>query len=192
MTIVVSVMNHLGTLIKIQWLHMCTLLCPLTWVSLLSLSPFTKTTLGFSERVICCRKTKAVHPPLLPFSKIALAPPVPLFSYLIFSICFKNLFIYLLAVLGLCSVCRFFLFAAREGYPLVVLRLGFPTQRLLSLQGTGSGHACFSCHGVWPQYLWCMGFIALQHVESSQTRDWTCGKWILNHWATREVLASVF
>ena len=34
--------------------------------------------------------------------------------------------------------------------------------------------------------------VALQHVGSSWTRDWTCplcdGKWILYHWATREAL----
>ena len=36
-----------------------------------------------------------------------------------------------------------------------------------------------------------MGWVAPRHVESSQTRDWTCvphtGRWILNHWATKEV-----
>ena len=73
-------------------------------------------------------------------------------------------------------MCRFFLFVAREGYSLAVLRLGFSMQGLLFLQGMGSVHACFSRHGVWPQYLWCMGLVALQHVESSQTRDQTCGK----------------
>ena len=42
------------------------------------------------------------------------------------------------------------------------------------------------------QLLWCVGLIALQHVESSLTRDQThvpcIGRWILNYWATREVL----
>ena len=36
-----------------------------------------------------------------------------------------------------------------------------------------------------------MGLFVFQHMGSSQTRDWTCvpciGKWILNHWTTREV-----
>ena len=37
----------------------------------------------------------------------------------------------------------------------------------------------------------CLGFITLQHVESSRTRDQTrvpcVGMWILKHWTTREV-----
>ena len=37
-----------------------------------------------------------------------------------------------------------------------------------------------------------MGLVAPRHVGSSQTRAWTrvpcIGRWILNHWATREVL----
>ena len=37
-----------------------------------------------------------------------------------------------------------------------------------------------------------MGLVALQHVESSWTRDWTCvscmGRWILHHWATMDAL----
>ena len=39
--------------------------------------------------------------------------------------------------------------------------------------------------------MWCMGIAAPWHVESSQTRDQTqvpcVGRWILNHWTTREV-----
>ena len=35
------------------------------------------------------------------------------------------------------------------------------------------------------------GLVALRHVESSQTRDQTrvpcIGRWILNHWTTKEV-----
>ena len=35
-----------------------------------------------------------------------------------------------------------------------------------------------------------MGLVALRHVESYETRDWTCvswiGRWILYHWTTRE------
>ena len=46
------------------------------------------------------------------------------------------------------------------------------------------------------QELWCVGFIALWHLESSQTRDQThvpCIGWlILNHWATRESLKGLF
>ena len=41
-----------------------------------------------------------------------------------------------------------------------------------------------------------MGLVALWYVESSWTRDGThvscIGRWILNHWTTREVLLHVF
>ena len=41
-----------------------------------------------------------------------------------------------------------------------------------------------------------MDLVALQHVGSSRTRDWTCvpciGRWILNHCTTREVPIIVF
>ena len=59
----------------------------------------------------------------------------------------------------------------------------------------------FSCHRAQaldrglPQ-LWRMGSAGPQHVESSQTRDQTCGhcigRQILNHWTTREVHSHVF
>ena len=39
--------------------------------------------------------------------------------------------------------------------------------------------------------MWSMGLVALWHVEFSQTRNPTrvpcIGRWILNHWTTREV-----
>ena len=45
--------------------------------------------------------------------------------------------------------------------------------------------------GMWPPELWCAALVAPPHVGSSQTRDGTCipciGRWILNHWTTREV-----
>ena len=54
-------------------------------------------------------------------------------------------------------------------------------------------------HRLWAtqaQLLWCVGFVAPQHTESPQTRDQThvpsFGRWILNHWTTREVLQSHF
>ena len=44
--------------------------------------------------------------------------------------------------------------------------------------------------------LWLLGLVVLSHVESSPTSDWThipcIGKWILNHWTTREVSFLVF
>ena len=60
------------------------------------------------------------------------------------------------------------------------------------------GHAGFSSCGSWapaPEHrlssCWHMGLVALQHVESSQTRNQTCvsciGRQTLNHWTTREV-----
>ena len=59
----------------------------------------------------------------------------------------------------------------------------------LSLAVVSSGG--FSCCGAHAQWLWLMGLVAPRHVESSQTRDKTCVpcivRWILNHWATREV-----
>ena len=58
--------------------------------------------------------------------------------------------------------------------------------------------ACgFSCCGAWAlghelQQLWLVGSVALWHVGSSWTRDWTRdsgnGSRTLNHWTTREVL----
>ena len=46
------------------------------------------------------------------------------------------------------------------------------------------------------QQLWHMGLVALQHVGSSWTRDWTCrpclDRQILNHWTTRQVLFDIF
>ena len=54
---------------------------------------------------------------------------------------------------------------------------------LLLLQSTGSRE-----HKL---HLWHMGLVALWHVKNSWARDRTCvpciGRWILNHWTTREV-----
>ena len=62
------------------------------------------------------------------------------------------------------------------------------------LQSTGSRCMGFSSCSTQAQYLWCMGLVALQHVESSQTRDWThvlcIGKQILIHCATWEDLCT--
>ena len=45
----------------------------------------------------------------------------------------------------------------------------------------------------WALGLWCRGLAAAsRHVESSQTRDWTCvpciDRWFFNHWTISEVL----
>ena len=54
----------------------------------------------------------------------------------------------------------------------------------------------FSSCSTWAQYLWYLGLIALQHVDSSQTRDQTrvpcIGRQVLIHWTTREVHHSIF
>ena len=54
---------------------------------------------------------------------------------------------------------------------------------LLLLQSTGTR--------VHKLHLWHMGLVALWHVKNSWARDRTCvpciGRWILNHWTTREV-----
>jgi len=54
-------------------------------------------------------------------------------------------------------------------------------------------------HGLWAaraQQLWLMGLVAPWHVDCPGTRDQThvlCfGRWILNHWTTREVLSVNF
>ena len=50
--------------------------------------------------------------------------------------------------------------------------------------------------GTQAQRLWCMGLVAPSHVGSSWTGDQTCvpctGRWILNHWATREAPVITF
>ena len=71
-----------------------------------------------------------------------------------------------------------------------------PRLSLVAVWGLLTGVASLVVeHRLWPQELqklWCMGFIALKHVGSSQTRDRTCVTWtdrqILNHWTTREAL----
>ena len=70
------------------------------------------------------------------------------------------------------------------------------------------GHAGFSTCGSQAQYswfagsrvqaqkLWCMGLVASQHMDSSQTRDPTCvsciSRWILNQWTTKKVMGISF
>ena len=70
------------------------------------------------------------------------------------------------------------------------------------VQSRGSRVHGFTSCSRWAQWLWLLGsrvqaqylqrtgLVALQHVGSSWTRDWTSvscvGRWILYHWATRE------
>ena len=57
-------------------------------------------------------------------------------------------------------------------------------------QNIDSRNAGFSTCSMWVQKLGCRGLVTPWHVESLQTRDWThvpcIGRWILNHWVTRE------
>ena len=102
-----------------------------------------------------------------------------------------------------------YVFLAARGLICCVRAFSSCSERgLLSSCGAGvspcSGFSCCGAHapgclgfssvvpGLWrqAQQLWCMGFVS-HHMESSQTRDPTrvpcTGRWILNHWTTREV-----
>ena len=63
--------------------------------------------------------------------------------------------------------------------------------RARALECTG-----FSCCSSRAQWLWHECLVAPKHVESSRTRDWThvpcIGRWILNHWTTRELQIEYF
>ena len=54
------------------------------------------------------------------------------------------------------------------------------------------GRMGFSSCRVWAQNLWLTGLVAPWQMGSSQTKDQTLipciSRWILNHWATREVV----
>ena len=67
--------------------------------------------------------------------------------------------------------------------------MGFSLRRLVLLQRVG----CRACR---LQELWYMVLAAPQYVGPSWTRDRTrvpcTGRWILNRWTTREVLAVPF
>ena len=91
-------------------------------------------------------------------------------------------------MLHLCCCSGFFLVVANWGYSSLQC-VAFSLQWLLLLPSTG-------CKAHRLQYMWLTGFVALQHVGSSWTRDRTCdcciGRWILYHWATREAPLPVF
>ena len=108
--------------------------------------------------------------------------------------CFlKALFHLVLTVLGLCWSHGLSLVAKSGGYSLCP---GFPLQWFLLLRSMAP-----RAHGL--QELWCVGsvvvctgLVASRHVGTFRTRDWTCvpciGRWILNHWKTREVPVPIF
>ena len=86
-----------------------------------------------------------------------------------------------LAVLGLHCCMQIFSSCSERGLLLIMVQ-GFSLQRLLWLQGTVSG----VLHRGW---------VAPQHVGSSQIRGGTCvpcvGGWILNYWTAREAPGEV-
>ena len=88
------------------------------------------------------------------------------------------------------AVCRLSLVVMSLGYSLFQC-MGFSRRWLLLLLNTS-----FSSCGMQAQWLCHMDLLALWHVESFQTRDWTSvpctGRWILLHCKTREVLALYF
>ena len=65
----------------------------------------------------------------------------------------------------------------------------FSCCRVWALGHTGFSRLQFLASRAQAQWSWYTGFVALQHVESSLTRDWTLvscfDRQILNHWATR-------
>ena len=101
---------------------------------------------------------------------------------------FWNRICLFLAALGLCRCTRTFSSCGER-------------ERLSSWGGQTSHSWGFSFCGTRLGYLGTvdsehMGLVAPRHVESSQTRDWTCvpwiGRWILNYWTTREVQTMAF
>ena len=104
-----------------------------------------------------------------------------------------------LGVLGLCCCAGFPLVAASRGCSLAVVLwcAGFWLGWLLLLQSTGSRvRTDFSSCGPWAldsslNSLVHRGLADPRHVRSSGTRDRTrvpcLGRWVLNHWTTREV-----
>ena len=81
------------------------------------------------------------------------------------------------------------LVAAVGGYSLVAVHRFLIV--VASCQAWAPGHSGFSSCSTGVQWLWHIGLVVPQHVESSQTRDWTrvlyVGRQILNWWNTREI-----
>ena len=103
--------------------------------------------------------------------------------------CIKNSFLF--ENLINCFFPLHWVFGAAHGLSLAAVRQGCSSlwcavsslRWLLLLRSSSSR--------VQVQQLWCTGLAAPWSERSSQTRDWTCvpciGRWILNHWITREV-----
>ena len=116
---------------------------------------------------------------------------------------FLNLFIYLFWLRWVLIAAHGLSLVAASGGHSSLWCTGFSLWWLLLLRSTGSRRAGFSRCDVrapqlWlvgsraqAQQLWRTGLVALWHVGSSRTRHRTpvpcIGRWILNHWVTREV-----
>ena len=88
-----------------------------------------------------------------------------------------------------------FLWLWREGATLQT-RCPVLLRWLLSLQSAGSRVRGLQLLQHAGSVLVAHGYCSLYHVESSRTRDLTqvpcSGRWILNHWAAREILPYFF
>ena len=119
---------------------------------------------------------------------------------------FRNLlYVFLINLFYFIYFWLHWVFVAARRLSLVVRSGGFSLRWLLLLQSTGSRRAGFSSCGTWAQQfwlsgsrvqapqLWRTGLAAPRHVGSSRTGARTrvpcIGRWILNHYATREALA---
>ena len=125
--------------------------------------------------------------------------------WILFFLLFYN-FIYFCLCWVLVTACRLSLVTVSEGYSLLQCA-GFSLQWLLLLQNAGSRVCGFHSRGMWPQELQLMGpraqtqqlchmgLVALSHVGSSWTRDWTCvsgtGRQILSPLSHQESLESL-
>ena len=110
---------------------------------------------------------------------------------------FSNLLSYCISFLffWLCWV-----FVAVHRLSLVVMSGGYSAAvcGLFLLRSMGFKCAGFGgCSSIaWAQWSWHTIIVAPRHAVSSQTRDWMLvpciGRWILNHWTTKEVPHIVF
>ena len=131
-------------------------------------------------------------------------------------LCYLLFYIYKFIYLFLIYFWLCWVFVAARGLSLVVvsggyssfLCTGFSLLWLLLLRSMGSRRAGFRSCGTWAQQLWLAGsraqarqlwrtgFAAPRHVGSSGTRARTrvpcIDRWMLNHYATREVLPLAF
>ena len=152
MTIVISVMNHLGTLIKIQWLYMCTLLCPLIWVSLLSL----KLHLVLVKESFAAGGWRQYILQLYPFPKLLWLLQFLCFPIYFLASAFKKKIICLSAVLGLYCCVQVFSICGKRGL----------LSSCAALRLFNAGASLFAGHGLCAcmfQSSWCVASVLVVH-----------------------------